>query len=144
MPARALLCLSKTSTAAKTRAKMHGGICRLFIYASVISHPHLQNAQNGNRPLFDPLQMASIMNDFCNMSVLVGFESLVKGATYRVLYARKCMSPQGIRLFLKLRTHPQDFRQTAQLLCRHSSNVANRQNQPASTFSQLFLLGQAA
>ena len=50
--------------------------------------------------------MAAIMNDLCNMSELVGFESLVKGATYRVLYARKCMSPQGIRLFLKLRTHP--------------------------------------
>jgi len=78
------------------------------------------------------------------MPDLVGFESLVKGATYRVLYARKCMSPQGIRLFLKLRTPSQHFRQTAQVLCRHSSSVANRLNQPASTFSQLFLLGQAA
>jgi hypothetical protein len=48
--------------------------------------------------------MAAIMNDLCNMSELVGFESLVKGATYRVLNAQKCMSPQGIRLFLKLRT----------------------------------------
>ena len=86
--------------------------------------------------------MAAIMNDLCNVSELVGFESLVKGATYRVLYARKCMSPQGIRLFLKLRTPSQYFRRTAQLLCRHSSNVANRQKQPTSTFSQLFLLGR--
>ena len=46
------------------------------------------------------------MNDLCNMSELVGFQSLVKGATYRVLYARKCMSSQGTRLFLNLRTNP--------------------------------------
>jgi len=52
--------------------------------------------------------MAAIMNDLCNVSELVGFESLVKGATYRILYARKCMSHQGIRLFLKL-THPHIF-----------------------------------
>ena len=48
--------------------------------------------------------MAAIINDLCNKSELVGFESLVKGATYRVLYARKC-----IRLFLKLRTHPHNI-----------------------------------
>ena len=53
--------------------------------------------------------MAAIINDLCNRSELVGFESLVKGATYRVLNARKCMSPQGIRLFLKLRTHPNNI-----------------------------------
>ena len=39
-------------------------------------------------------------------------------------------------------TPSEHFRQTAQLLCRHSSNVANRQKQPTSTFSQLFLLGR--
>jgi len=53
--------------------------------------------------------MAAIMNDLCNRSELVGFESLVKGATYRVLNARKCMSPQGIQLFLKLRPHPHNI-----------------------------------
>jgi hypothetical protein len=53
--------------------------------------------------------MAAIMNDLCNMSELVGFNSLVKGATYRILNAHRCMSPQGVRLFLKLRTHPHNI-----------------------------------
>jgi len=53
--------------------------------------------------------MAAIVNDLCYRSELIGFEFPVKGASYRVLNARKCMSPQGIRLFLKLRTHPHNI-----------------------------------
>jgi len=53
--------------------------------------------------------MAAIMNYLCNVAELVGFESLIKGATYRVVYARKCMTPQGLRLFLKLRAHPHNI-----------------------------------
>ena len=74
--------------------------------ANVKSHQRPRNAEHGNSPLFHPMQMAAIMNDLFNMSELVGFNSLVKGATYRILTAHRCMSPQGVRLFLKLRTHP--------------------------------------
>jgi len=44
-----------------------------------------------------------------DVSELVGVESLIKGATYRITYAQKCMKPLGVRLFLKLRAHPRNI-----------------------------------
>jgi len=44
-----------------------------------------------------------------DVSELVGVESLIKGATYRITYAQKCMTLLGVRLFLKLRAHPRNI-----------------------------------
>jgi len=49
------------------------------------------------------------MNNLYDVSELVGIESLIKGATYRITYAQKCTTPLGVRLFLKLRAHPRNI-----------------------------------
>jgi len=60
----------------------------------------------------------------------------VKGATYRVLYARKCMSPQGIRLFLKLRTHPHNIFVKVPNYCTTFDGIIStpQQQQPSSIY----------
>jgi len=49
------------------------------------------------------------MNYLLNASERVGVDTLMKGATYGIIYAQICMKPQGVRLFLKLRAHPRNI-----------------------------------
>jgi len=53
------------------------------------------------------LQMADL--NLFNAAERVGVDTLMKGVPYRIMFAQKCQTPQGVRLILKLRAHPRNI-----------------------------------
>ena len=49
------------------------------------------------------------MNYIFNISERVDDSILIKGASYRIIFAQKCLTPQGVQLILKIRAHPRNI-----------------------------------
>jgi len=54
------------------------------------------------------LQMAD-MHTLFQAAERVNVDILMKSVPYRIMYAQKCLTSQGVRLILKLRAHPQNI-----------------------------------
>jgi len=48
------------------------------------------------------------MNTLFKAATPVSVDILMKGLPYRILYAQKCLTPEGVRLILKLGAHPKN------------------------------------